>query len=95
MRATRVCRWRLPRRAIGRPRAKASRGELDVTTSPRARPKASATGPTPRSSAPVTQGVDKDGTKLKPPMGYQYYAKMSDTDLDAVIAWVRTLPPKE
>jgi mono/diheme cytochrome c family protein len=43
----------------------------------------------------ITQGVDKDGNKLKPPMGYQYYANMSDADLDAVIAWVRTLPPKE
>jgi hypothetical protein len=43
----------------------------------------------------ITQGIDKDGNKLKPPMGYAYYAGMSDTDLDAVIAWVRTLPPKE
>jgi mono/diheme cytochrome c family protein len=43
----------------------------------------------------VTQGIDKDGNKLKGPMGYQYYAHMTDADLDAVIAWVRTLPPKE
>jgi mono/diheme cytochrome c family protein len=43
----------------------------------------------------ITQGVDKDGNKLKPPMGYGYYAHMTDADLDAVIAWVRTLPPKE
>jgi mono/diheme cytochrome c family protein len=43
----------------------------------------------------ITQGIDKDGNKLKPPMGYAYYAGMSDADLDAVIAWVRTLPPKE
>jgi hypothetical protein len=43
----------------------------------------------------ITRGIDKDGNKLKPPMGYAYYAGMSDTDLDAVIAWVRTLPPKE
>ena len=43
----------------------------------------------------ITTGVDKDGNKLKPPMGYQYYAHMTDADLDAVIAWVRTLPPKE
>jgi mono/diheme cytochrome c family protein len=43
----------------------------------------------------VMTGVDKDGNKLKPPMGYQYYAHMTDADLDAVIAWVRTLPPKE
>jgi mono/diheme cytochrome c family protein len=43
----------------------------------------------------VTQGVDKDGNKLKPPMGFGYYSHMTDADLDAVIAWVRTLPPKE
>ena len=43
----------------------------------------------------ITQGIDKDGNKLKPPMGYQYYAHMTDADLDAVIAWVRTLPAKE
>jgi mono/diheme cytochrome c family protein len=43
----------------------------------------------------ITQGIDKDGNKLKGPMGYQYYAHMNDADLDAVIAWVRTLPPKE
>jgi len=43
----------------------------------------------------ITQGIDKDGNKLKPPMGFGYYAHMTDADLDAVIAWVRTLPPKE
>jgi mono/diheme cytochrome c family protein len=43
----------------------------------------------------ITTGIDKDGNKLKGPMGYQYYAHMTDADLDAVIAWVRTLPPKE
>jgi mono/diheme cytochrome c family protein len=43
----------------------------------------------------ITQGKHKDGTQLKPPMGYQYYAKMTDTDLDAVIAYVRTLPAKD
>ena len=43
----------------------------------------------------ITQGKRKDGTPLKGPMGYQYYAKMTDTDLDAVIAYLRMLPPKE
>ena len=43
----------------------------------------------------ITTGVDKDGNKLKGPMGYQYYAHMTDADLDAVIGWVRTLPAKE
>lgn len=43
----------------------------------------------------ITQGVRKDGTKLKPPMGFPYYAKMTGPDLDAVVAFVRTLPAKE
>jgi mono/diheme cytochrome c family protein len=45
--------------------------------------------------AAITQGKRKDGTPLKGPMGYQYYAKMTDADLDAVVAYLRTLPPKE
>jgi mono/diheme cytochrome c family protein len=43
----------------------------------------------------ITHGKSKDGTQLKPPMGYGYYAKMTDADLDAVIAFVRTLPAKD
>ena len=43
----------------------------------------------------LTEGVSKDGTKLKPPMGFRYYAKMTDGDLDAVIAFLRTVPAKD
>ena len=43
----------------------------------------------------ITQGKRKDGSPLKPPMGYPYYAKMTDEDLDAVVAYLRTVPPKE
>ena len=43
----------------------------------------------------ITQGKRKDGTPLKPPMGYGLYAKMTNADLDAVVAYVRTLPAKE
>lgn len=43
----------------------------------------------------ITHGVRKDGTKLKPPMGFPYYAKMTDVDLDAVVAYLRTVPAKE
>jgi mono/diheme cytochrome c family protein len=43
----------------------------------------------------VTQGIRKDGTKLKPPMGFPYYAKMTDGDMDAVVAYLRTVPAKE
>ena len=43
----------------------------------------------------VTQGVDKDGNHLMPPMGFGYYSHMTDTDLNALIAWLRTVPAKE
>src|SRR5690606_24693312 len=43
----------------------------------------------------ITQGVRKDGTRLKPPMGYHYYAKMAPADLDAIVGYVRTLPARE
>ena len=43
----------------------------------------------------ITQGIDKDGKKLNGPMGFGYYAHMTDSDLDDVIAWVRTVPPQE
>jgi mono/diheme cytochrome c family protein len=43
----------------------------------------------------ITHGIARDGSKLKPPMGYPYYARMTGDDLDAIVAWVRTLPPKE
>jgi hypothetical protein len=39
--------------------------------------------------------VHKDGSKLKPPMGYPYYARMTADDLDAVVAYLRTVPAKE
>ena len=43
----------------------------------------------------ITHGVRKDGTKLKPPMGFPYYAKMTDGDVDSVVAYLRTLPAKD
>ncbi len=43
----------------------------------------------------ITQGVRKDGSPLKPPMGYPMYARMSDADLSDVVAYLRTVPPKE
>jgi mono/diheme cytochrome c family protein len=43
----------------------------------------------------ITQGIRNDGTKLKPPMGFGYYGKMTDGDVDAVVAYLRTVPAKE
>ncbi len=45
--------------------------------------------------AAITQGVHRDGTKLKPPMAFTLYATMTDQDLSAIVAYLRTVPPKE
>lgn len=42
----------------------------------------------------IATGVRPDGTRLKPPMGTAYYEKMSAADLDALVAYLRSLPPK-
>lgn len=42
----------------------------------------------------ITQGVRPDGSRLKPPMGTGYYARMTEADLDALVAYLRSLPPK-
>ncbi len=41
----------------------------------------------------VTAGVSRDGTRLLPPMGFGFYAKISPEDLDALVAWMRSLKP--
>jgi len=43
----------------------------------------------------ITQGISRDGSHLKPPMGFQYYATVTPDDLDAIVAWLRTVPAKE
>ena len=43
----------------------------------------------------ITTGVSKDGSHLKPPMGFHYYASLTPDDLDAVVAYIRTVPAKE
>ena len=43
----------------------------------------------------IAQGVDRHGNKLKPPMGFQYYAHLTDDDLDAIVTYLRTVPAKE
>jgi mono/diheme cytochrome c family protein len=43
----------------------------------------------------ITQGKRRDGSPLKPPMGYAMYAKMTDADLSAIVIYLRTVPPKE
>jgi mono/diheme cytochrome c family protein len=43
----------------------------------------------------ITTGVSRDGSKLKPPMGFHYYATVTPDDLDAIVAYLRTVPAKE
>jgi mono/diheme cytochrome c family protein len=44
----------------------------------------------------LTQGVGRDGRLFKLPMARQmYYGKLTAADLDAIVAWVRTIPPIE
>jgi mono/diheme cytochrome c family protein len=42
----------------------------------------------------ITQGVRKDGSKMRPPMGFEWYAKMTDADLSAIVAYLRTIPAR-
>ncbi len=50
---------------------------------------------TRRSSGPSPKGVSRDGRRLKPPMAFAAYAGMSAQDQDAIVAFLRTLPPLE
>jgi len=43
----------------------------------------------------IAHGKRKDGTPLKGPMGFEYYVTMTDADLDAVIAYLCTVPAKD
>ncbi|WP_253913113.1 cytochrome c [Pseudoruegeria sp. HB172150] len=41
----------------------------------------------------ITTAVRPDGTAMLPPMPYGYLSKMTPEDLDAIILYLRTLPP--
>jgi mono/diheme cytochrome c family protein len=41
----------------------------------------------------ITQGVRPDGTRMNPPMGFGYYANTKPEDIDAIILFLRQLPP--
>lgn len=42
----------------------------------------------------ITKGLRPDGSRMLPPMAYSYYANIKPADLDAIVAYLRTLPPK-
>ena len=41
----------------------------------------------------ITQGISRNGAKLYPPMGFFFYAKVKEEDLDAIVAYLRALKP--
>lgn len=42
----------------------------------------------------ITDGLRPDGAKLLPPMPFSYYKNIAAADLDALVAYLRSLPPK-
>jgi mono/diheme cytochrome c family protein len=43
----------------------------------------------------IRQGIAKDGRQMFPPMGYAYYARIDAEDMKALIAYLRTIPPRD
>lgn len=43
--------------------------------------------------AMIARGIRSDGTEMLPPMPYGYFARMTPQDIDAVIIYLRSLPP--
>lgn len=43
----------------------------------------------------ITKGISRNGRKLLPPMAFAYYDRMTDADLSAIVAYLRTVPPLE
>lgn len=42
----------------------------------------------------ITKGIRPDGSHLTPPMAFDYYANIKPEDLDAIVAYLHTIPPK-
>jgi hypothetical protein len=41
----------------------------------------------------ITQGVSRNGRKLAGVMGFPYYANLKEEDLNAIVTYLRSLPP--
>jgi mono/diheme cytochrome c family protein len=41
----------------------------------------------------MTKGISRDGRRLSPPMPFSFFDRMTAEDLDAVVAYLRTIPP--
>ncbi len=42
----------------------------------------------------VREGVDRNGQPYRPPMAFEFYRNISDTDMAAIVAYLRTLKPQ-
>jgi len=43
----------------------------------------------------TTAGIRPDGTRISPAMPYPWYKTMAPADLDAIVAYLRTVPPQK
>ena len=43
----------------------------------------------------ITDGISRDGRRLQPPMAFAAYRGMTDTDLNSIVSYLRTVPPLE
>lgn len=43
----------------------------------------------------IVYGISRDGRELLPFMGFSFYERISDEDLDAIVAYLRSLPPAQ
>jgi mono/diheme cytochrome c family protein len=43
----------------------------------------------------ISEGVGRDGRRLKPPMAFPFYARLKPQDLDDIVAYLRTVPAVE
>ncbi len=43
----------------------------------------------------IRTGVSRDGSRMAPPMAFYAYANMSERDMSDLIAYLRSLPPKQ
>lgn len=43
----------------------------------------------------ITKGIRKGGGQLRFPMAFSYYQNMKPEDVDAIVAYLRSLPPKK
>jgi hypothetical protein len=43
----------------------------------------------------ITQGISRDGHQLKPPMAVYAYAHLTPQDLNHIVAYLRTVPPRQ